>query len=259
MIDIQKAKFIFSSYVNQFDLTDERIKLKVLHSYKVSTIAKEIALDIGLSEKDVCLAEIIGLFHDIGRFEQVKRYQTFLDSKSVDHAELGVSILQEENLLSFIDEEDRSLILKAIAYHNKYQLPSSLEPRVLMHAHIIRDADKTDIFRVNLMEKEEHVYLCTKEQLEQEEITTEIYEDFMNNQLILSAKRKTHLDILLSHMAFIYDYHYAYGLSLINKENYIPRMIEPYTFKNKKIQQYMQEAVLHACAYIDNRIHEKKN
>lgn len=96
MIDIQKAKFIFSSYVNQFDLTDERIKLKVLHSYKVSTIAKEIALDIGLSEKDVCLAEIIGLFHDIGRFEQVKRYQTFLDSKSVDHAELGVSILQEE-------------------------------------------------------------------------------------------------------------------------------------------------------------------
>ena len=257
MIDVQKAKSIFSSYVNRFDLTDGRIKLKIQHSYKVSIIAKEIAIDIGLSEEEICLAEIIGLFHDIGRFEQVKRYQTFLDSKSVDHADLGVHILQEEDLLSFINEEDRNLILKAIAYHNKYQLPSSLEPRTLMHAHIIRDADKTDIFRVNLMEKEEHVYLCTKEQLEQEEITAEVYDDFMNNQLILSAKRKTHLDILLSHIAFIYDYHYAYGLSLINKENYIPRMIEPYTFKNKQVQQYMQEAVLHACTYIEKKKKKK--
>lgn len=259
MIDGKKAKDVFSSYVHRFDFTDGRIALKIQHSYKVSQIAKAIAEDIGLSEDDVCLAEIIGLFHDIGRFEQVKRYQTFLDSKSVDHAELGVSILQEEDLLSFIDEENRNLILKAIAYHNKYQLPVSLDSRIQTHAYIIRDADKTDIFRVNLMEKEEHVYLCTKEQLEQEEISKEVYEDFMNNQLILSAKRKTHADILLSHMAFVYDYHYEYGLKIIQKEKYLYRMIEPYVFKHRQVHQQLQDAVIHAVSYLEKRIQKKKD
>ena len=54
------------------------IILKKEHTYRVANLSEKIARSISdiydLSEGDVDLAWIIGMFHDIGRFEQVKRY-----------------------------------------------------------------------------------------------------------------------------------------------------------------------------------------
>jgi len=36
---------------------------------------------------------IIGLLHDYGRFIQWKKYKTFTDIDSIDHADLGVNLL----------------------------------------------------------------------------------------------------------------------------------------------------------------------
>ena len=256
-MDIQKAKETFASYVKPYQANDGRVQLKIIHSMKVAQIAKEIAIHLGLCEEDIQLAEIIGLFHDIGRFEQLKRYDTFLDSKSVDHAELGVKILKETKMLSsFVEEEYIPLILDSIQYHNKYQVPKDISEKTKLHASIIRDADKTDIFRVNLMEKEEHVYLCTKEELLEETITKEVFDDFMQGNLILSSKRKTHVDILLSHIAFIFDFVYDYGLMVIQKESYIEDMIDRYQFKDVNVQKQMQEAKAFALQYLANRVNK---
>ena len=37
-----------------------------------------------LYEEDIILAEAIGLLHDIGRFEQIRTYHTFIDKDSVE-------------------------------------------------------------------------------------------------------------------------------------------------------------------------------
>lgn len=42
------------------------------------------------------MAWLIGILHDIGRFEQLRRYQTFFDYRSMDHAKYGVHVLFEE-------------------------------------------------------------------------------------------------------------------------------------------------------------------
>ena len=48
------------------------------------------------------------MLHDIARFEQVKRYHTFVDRNSVNHGELGVKILFEEGLIrNFIEEYNK--------------------------------------------------------------------------------------------------------------------------------------------------------
>ena len=41
------------------------------------------------------IAEAVALLHDVGRFEQYKRYGTFNDRKSVNHAALGVEIMKK--------------------------------------------------------------------------------------------------------------------------------------------------------------------
>ena len=39
---------------------------------------------------------VLGLLHDIGRFEQARRFHTFIDYKSMDHARYGVWYLFEQ-------------------------------------------------------------------------------------------------------------------------------------------------------------------
>ena len=96
MIDIKKAKQEFKEYVKNYDIENPKIALKIAHIERVASIAKNIAESLKLPKEDVELAELIGLLHDIGRFEQVKRYNTFVDALSANHAKLGVEILFKE-------------------------------------------------------------------------------------------------------------------------------------------------------------------
>ena len=101
-----------------------------------------------MNEDEQCLSEMIALFHDIGRFEQYARYNTFLDSRSLNHAEFGVKILREKGVLNSLDASSRELILKAISNHNRATLPRHEDKACLFFSRLLRDADKLDIWRV---------------------------------------------------------------------------------------------------------------
>ena len=88
-IDIEKAKQAFKEYVKNYDQEDKQVKLKIEHIERVSQLARNMAEKLKLSEEDIALAELIGLLHDIGRFEQIRIYHTFIDKKSINHGELG--------------------------------------------------------------------------------------------------------------------------------------------------------------------------
>jgi len=81
MIDIEKAKKVFDEYTKNYDINDGKVALKVAHILRVSELSRKIAISLNLSQEDIQLAELIGLLHDIGRFEQIKRYNTFIDNK----------------------------------------------------------------------------------------------------------------------------------------------------------------------------------
>jgi putative nucleotidyltransferase with HDIG domain len=77
-----------------------------------------------LSEEDKRLAHIIGLYHDIGRFEQDKVFNSFYDIKTFDHGDYGVEVLFEQGLIREIPIEEKyyKIIEKAIKNHNKYNI-----------------------------------------------------------------------------------------------------------------------------------------
>ena len=78
------------------------------------------------SDNDRKIANVTALLHDIGRFEQFRNYQTFLDLNSVNHAELGLSILEREQVLNALSTDERECIISGIRYHNRATLPSDL-------------------------------------------------------------------------------------------------------------------------------------
>lgn len=92
-IDRSFVKSKFAAYVSQYDLNDDKVKLKVEHTYRVADISEKIAKSLKMDDKDIELAWLLGMFHDIGRFEQLRRYGTFYDDISVNHAALSADIL----------------------------------------------------------------------------------------------------------------------------------------------------------------------
>lgn len=66
MIDIKKAKIAFKNFLEGYDDKEhESFKLKVVHTYHVAENARKIAEELKLSKKDIELAQLIGILHDL--------------------------------------------------------------------------------------------------------------------------------------------------------------------------------------------------
>lgn len=76
-IDRSKVLRAFSDYVEAYDSCNQRITLKIEHSKRVAGLCERIAESNGLKQDDLDLAWTIGLLHDMGRFEQLRRWGTF--------------------------------------------------------------------------------------------------------------------------------------------------------------------------------------
>jgi len=143
---------LFDTYVDSFNnLNEGQIKnfaIKKAHSLRVAEIAKWISLEQKLDETNVLIAKLAALFHDIGRFLQLSEYNTFDDSKSVDHAELSVEIIKREGFMQKLGCDSEEIIFAAILAHNKFEIPEKLNAPELLHAKILRDADKLDVLKV---------------------------------------------------------------------------------------------------------------
>ena len=237
MIDLEKAKKVFKEYLNRFDnQNDSGFDLKVVHTYHVVDNAIMISKKLGLSDEEVNLAGLIGLLHDIGRFDELKNLKKF-DSVENDHALFASKLLFEEGLITkFIDSDKyNDVIRKAIENHNKKQIEDGLSEKELLHAKIIRDADKLDNYRVKQDEKIENIFpgiVHNKEELENSLISDAVYNSVMKEECVDIKDRKYPLDYWICVLAFAFDINFKETLSIIKDNNYINVLIDRIDYKN---------------------------
>ena len=127
---------------------EKNINLKLAHTYRVCENITVIARSLGMKEEDVALAKALALFHDVGRFEQLRGFGSFNDSLTVDHALLGLKVINRSGVLSCLPKRERNIIRKSIWHHNKYQIPVTEKADVTLFSKLIRDADKLDILGI---------------------------------------------------------------------------------------------------------------
>lgn len=204
MIDIKKSKDEFMKYTNNYDIENENIERKIYHSLRVMEISKKIATNMGLENEKIELATLIGLLHDIGRFEQFKIYQTYSDLESIDHGDLGADILKQNNFIrNFIKEAKYDeIILKSVQNHNKYKIADDLNKEEKLFCKIVRDADKIDI----LYEAIEIFWKKGREEIQNDLISDKVYNEFLNKKLIKKDKnmKKNGIDKLVLMLAFCF-------------------------------------------------------
>lgn len=256
MIDLVKAKKYFKEYVSHYDVNVPRIHLKIVHTYHVAENARKIARELNLSEEEQNLAELIGLLHDIGRFEQVRLFGTFADERTVDHADKGVEVLFEEGQIrNFVEDSQYDKIIeKAVKNHNKFQLEKDLSEQEMLHCKIIRDADKLDIFRAFLDEKlEDMVHLETND-VSKEILSPEFLEEFKKEKLLVFSDCKTNMDFLVAIIAFIYELNFKESLRIIQENDYIHKLVKKINAQDQYTKEKMDEIADYAIDYMERKI-----
>lgn len=244
-----KAEEAFKKYVEAYDVTNAKIAIKIAHTYRTVAVTKQIAESLKLSEEDIELAELIGLLHDIGRFEQLRIYDTFDDLKSIDHADFSVQLLFEKGLIKgFVESREYDdLIKKAIQNHNKYKIEEGLKERELLHAKLIRDADKTDIYEVHVKDIiEEKNVLYDNNDLTKHRASPQVLEDFIHHKTVNKKDCTNRLDNLIVVLAFLYDFNFEAGLEIIIQRKYLDTLLEQVEryAEDKKESEIVRETTL---------------
>ncbi|MBQ9419606.1 MAG: HD domain-containing protein [Synergistaceae bacterium] len=226
----EHALKIFKNYTANYDSTNVRISLKIAHTYRVADLAERIAGDV-LHEQQDCagFAWLLGLLHDIGRFEQFTRYGTFKDILSVDHAELGADILFHEGLFDkFISGEEscedfqtiRAVAETAVRLHNKLTIPSNLDLQTRIYTTILRDADKIDIFRVLT----EPPY--DRRDLKNLPVRDEVMRYVKGHRCVPRQARANNLEVLIAQCCMAFELEYPESRAIVAEQGYLKKLLD---------------------------------
>ena len=232
MFDRDAAVKAFRAYTAGYDPENTMIRLKIEHTFRVAYLCGRIAGSLGMTGGLLDLAWFLGLLHDIGRFEQVRRYGTFFDAKSVDHAEFGADLLFREGLIERfptdgLPEEWPELSETAIRLHNKLTLPENLDPKTRFFAEILRDADKVDIFRVVAeIPLDERLGKSASDLKAEEDVTPEVMACVYGHRCVPREVRRTRFDNHISHGCMAFELEFEESRRIAARQGYLLKLLQ---------------------------------
>lgn len=231
----------FDKYVQLYDLNNYNLKSKYNHSYRVMNLNKKYAKLLNFNQEDVSIATAIGLLHDIGRFEQYKQFESFDDSKTIDHADYSIKMLFDKNHIEKfkIDKNYYDIIKFAIQNHNKISIQNTNNPQKLMHAKLIRDTDKIDITYIFAHEVK---HLDTNNP-----ISKDVLDDIRNHRIVNRKHCQNRNDNLSVYFAFAFDINFDECLPEL--KNNIDLLYQKIT--NKKLFEEIYNIIIN---YIEKRL-----
>lgn len=234
MLNINYFRKLFENYSNSFlssleeENTKQNIQLKITHSKNVEKNCSLIAESEKLSEESIFIADLCGLFHDIGRFEQYTKYNTFRDDISIYHGQLGVEVLEKIKILKDLPENIIKIILDSTYNHGLLKIPDNIDENIMLFSKITRDADKIDIYRIvaEYYHKSGPRNIALEYNLDDSPIISEsIIKTFCNGELISKDKLNTLNDFKCMQLSWIFDLNFQYTKDTVLSKNYLDSIL----------------------------------
>jgi len=258
---LNKFRAWFDDYVAGFYGNDEfinaNLKLKEEHTRRTCKEMLNLAEELGLSGSQTRIAEVIALFHDIGRFEQFVRYRTYNDPRSVNHCLLGLEVLREAEVLEEVNGPEKQLIEKAIEYHGLRELPKDLSAECLLFSKLIRDADKVDALYVVTDYYRQYAenpegFKLELELPDEPRYSAEVLERLLSGRVIDYNDLRTLTDMKLCQLGWVYDVNFTATLGRIKNRKLLEALVDflPKTSDIERVKQKIFE-------YVDLRISQE--
>lgn len=252
---VNQSKRKFEEYYKSFKGLSEQqqnnFKIKKDHSERVAQNARLLAEKLNLSHEDRFMAYVIGLFHDIGRFKQLVEFNTFDDSKSVDHADYSVQVLKGGSFFDTLDKKQIEIVLLAIEFHNKKELPKGLSEEEILFLKLIRDADKLDILKVLTdyysTPKTKPNHTLTWEMPRGHSVSAEVSKQILRGKLVSKVNIENQLDIKVMQLSWVYDINFKPSFEIVMKNRFLDKIYNSLPKNDEVIEIYRKVKV-----YADN-------
>jgi len=256
-----RLKDRFGEYVSGFYGNDPKqnqiYELKEKHTFRVCENILQLGKSIHLSQNDLNIAETSALFHDIGRFQQYLVYNTFNDTKSVNHAKLGIQQLSFHKILNGISTKEKRFIVTPIAWHNAYRLPDIKNHKMLLFIKLLRDADKLDIWQVVLdhytkNETQGTITVLLDLPDNGNKYSKKILKAIYDGQLAKNRHLTCLTDLKLLQISWVYDLNFTESYRLLRRSGIIEK-IEQTLPKTDQIKGAVRTAVRHIQKHSNNQ------
>jgi len=231
---LESIRAWFDAFVRSFRTDDGYLQmnydLKEDHTRRVCANALEIGRELGLDEGRLALIEGASALHDVGRFEQMKIYRTFLDEDSEDHASLSVRILEREGVLEGMEEGEKRLLLDAVRFHNAWATPDDADGETLLLMRIVRDADKLDVLKVVTQyyeEREEHPNPALDDKITaQGGFSPAVLRSIRENRCARRKELQSMDDVYLARLSWVFDLNFEASLRRFRERGFLEKILE---------------------------------
>lgn len=198
----------------------DEVNLKIEHSYIVRDRCVEIAKWLKLPGRDIELAAIAGLYHDLGRFRQALEFGTMSDSITGSHGDMSADIFLNEALKDGLNTEEIEMIADSIRWHNRFKLPVNLPERTTLFAKLVRDGDKLDIFHFYTDKAEKRIFRFIMS-AEDGDYSPDMLEGALKGENLSVSGIRNKNDRKLMLISLVYDLNFGYSFQYVLEKDYL--------------------------------------
>ena len=121
------------------------------------------------------------------------------------------------------------------------------DERTERFCHILRDADKIDILKVNVDFPPEEIYNVSSQELRNCPVSEAVMEAFYEEHAILRSLKRTAADHLVGHISLVFELQFPESRQIVKRQGYLLKLMDfesqnPVTREQfRKIRAYMTE------------------
>ena len=227
---------IIDSHENQSRVEDVRA-----HALRVVANSLILSKFVLSSEEDFRIAELIALFHDLGRATLIVQGTESPTNISRDHAALSVKLIQQMEFYSKLSNEAQLVVVKAMDSHNKLKLPKLDNEQVTLFARLLRDADKLDVFESSyrfFKDKQGVQPMMTFDLVNTADVSEKILRSVIAGKPALAEDMRTMNDYKLLLLSMAFDLNFKYTYRLLSEKQYVQKIYETLPKRDLIIDAY---------------------
>ena len=228
------------------------IALKTIeHTDRVLSNILILSDNLELNENEKAIAEIVALFHDIGRINVLLEEEP--SSLPANHAEISIQFLKENKSFALLPDKIQTIITETILNHNKPELDQKEGDLVLFYLKLLRDADKLDVW-YSTSEYVKHKagkpnLALDLDLYEKPFVTTSFCQTIIDGGIPSKKDLITFNDFIIFQMSLVFDLNFKKSFQILNQKQYIRHLYDSLPKNDSVIEIYRMIRI-----YSENRI-----
>lgn len=242
---LKECRLEFEEYFQSLniDSPENQRKVEDIRAHSLRVVANSLLLStfLGQTDEDKYIAELIALFHDLGKATMIIQGTESPTNIQRDHALLSAKLIQQMEFYPKLSADTQLIVIKSVENHNKLKLPKLDNEQLVFFARLIRDADKLDIYDSSyryFKERNGIQPIMTFDLVNNTEVSEKIIKSILAGKTATVEDMKTMNDYKLLLLSMAFDLNFKYTFRIMSEKQYIQKIYETLPKRDQIIDVY---------------------